>query len=531
MAKRKEIVEALSEKEKYENSLSSLEELKAKGEVSEEQYNSLKNEYEKKITENKVKIQQLKKDLELEVGSKKAEKNILEKQRENLETRVKVGEIGYNASQKEKRKLDRQIERSEREVSNLQMLLSAEKASDIRGKIEVAAKSVEDLEPSQIDLADVIVSPFRLLSEHYNLFIPLGISAAIALILAVVGLGAAMTMDPSALIGYGISTLIASIVIFLMGGWVIAMMREIKESGETTPESSLSILMENIVPIILGAVLAGLIVMAGTICLVIPGLIFAVALCCTVPAIVMHKFDAVDGLKASWKFCWQGKNFWRLLALFLIMALVSWIPFLGSVIQAFILPLWIPYAYMEYVGARRGVVSGVSVGEKVTGPVTGVPKVGGTIAEKMVKVILPLMEGYAFPNICPGCLRQADTSVEVGYTRMKHYVVVKKYETSTIEVPTCGECARRFKSYKIITNAVLLGGVMIGVLFGMFGNFGAGFAFIIVAIVSGIVYARLFNPLGFFFKVNKKKGIAEFSIKNPRYAELFKEANLSEEGK
>jgi hypothetical protein len=345
------IVEVLLEKEKYENSLSSLEELKAKGNVPEEQYNSLKNEYEKKITESKVEIQQLKKDLGLEFASKKTEKNILEKQRENLETRVKVSEIGYDAYQKEKRKIDKQIEKLEKEVSNLEMLLSAEKASDIGGEVEIVtiAKSVEDLEPSQIDLADVIVSPFRLLSEHYNLFIPLGISAAIAVILAVVGLGAAMTMDPSALIGYSISTLIVSIVIFLMSGWAIAMMREIKESEETTPESSLSILMENIVPIIIGAVLAGLIIMAGMICLVIPGIILAVALCCTVPAIVMHNFDAVDGLKASWKFCWGGKNFWRLLVLFIIMALVSRIPFVGSVIQAFILPLWVPYAYMENV--------------------------------------------------------------------------------------------------------------------------------------------------------------------------------------
>ena len=62
MAKRRDIVEALAEKEKYENSLSSLEGLKVKGEVSEEQYNSLKEEYEKRITENKIKIEQLKKD-------------------------------------------------------------------------------------------------------------------------------------------------------------------------------------------------------------------------------------------------------------------------------------------------------------------------------------------------------------------------------------------------------------------------------------------------------------------------------------
>jgi len=170
---RKGLVEVLSEKEKYENSLSSLEELKAKGEVSEEQYNPLREEYEKKITESKIKIEQLKKDLGLglEFASKKAEKNTLEKQREDLETRVKVNEIGYEAYQKEKRRIDRQVERVETEIENLEMLLSAEKASDIRGEAEAGAESIEDLQPSQIKLDDVIVSPFRLLSEHYQLFV------------------------------------------------------------------------------------------------------------------------------------------------------------------------------------------------------------------------------------------------------------------------------------------------------------------------------------------------------------------------
>lgn len=217
-------------------------------------------------------------------------------------------------------------------------------------RVGAVAKSVEDLEPSQIELGNVIVPSFRLLSAHYQLFIPLGISAGIAIILAVVGLSAAMTMDPSALIGVFIGGLIASIVLLLMGGWVIAMMREIKESGKTTPGSSFSSLMGNIVSIIIGAVLAALIITAGTMCLVIPGIILSVALCCTVSAIVMHNFGAIEGLKASWKFCWQGKNFWRLFALFVIMGLISMIPIVGSVINAFITPLWIPYAYIEYAG-------------------------------------------------------------------------------------------------------------------------------------------------------------------------------------
>ena len=355
---RKELVEALSEKEKYENCLSSLGELKAKGEVSEERYNSLKNEYESRIAENKINVEQFKKDLELELSSKKIEKNTLEKQCENLETRVKVSEIRYDAYQKEKRKLDRQIERLNREVSNLQMLISAERASDIRGEVGVVAKSVEDLKPSQIRLGDVIISPFRLLSENYSLLIPLGGNACIVALLGVAlevaGLSADTTMDSyvdtSTSIVLIIGSLIALIITYFMSGWVLAMMKEIKESGGTTPESSFSILMENMVPMILGSVLVVLIIGVGLIVLIIPGLILAAALSCTVPAIVMHNFGAVDGLKASWKFCWEGKNFWRLLALFVIIGVVSNIPY-GYIehIGTFIAPLWIPYAYMEYV--------------------------------------------------------------------------------------------------------------------------------------------------------------------------------------
>ena len=175
----------------------------------------------------------------------------------------------------------------------------------------------------------------------------------------IMGLCVAMTTDPSQSNVLGIATLIAPVAIVVMGGWVIAMMREIKESKETAIKSSFSILMKNIISIILGALLAGLIVMVGVICLVIPGIILAVALCCTVPAIVMHGFNAIEGLKASWKFCWQGRNFWLLLALLIPMLLLSILPVIGLAIGAFIFSLWIPYAYMEYVGSKGIGVSGI----------------------------------------------------------------------------------------------------------------------------------------------------------------------------
>ena len=405
----------------------------------------------------------------------------------------------------------------------------------MRGKVETntIAKSVEDLEPSQINLFDVIISPFRLLFKYHQLFVPSGAVAVGGVLWVIVFLGTDAILDspPSNVLCnvvlsiLGIVVIITPIAIIIMGvGWIIAMMREIKESEKTTLKSSFSILMENRVSIILGSLLAGLVVMVGVICLVIPGIILAVALCCTVPAIVMHGFNAIEGLKASWKFCWQGRNFWLLLALLILLIpalLLSILPVIGA-IGVLILSLWISYTYMEYVGSKEVEVSGMSELEERQ---VIEPMVGETTARKMIKVILPLMEGYAFPNICPGCLRPADISVEVKYTRVKHYVVVKKFETTTIEVPTCRDCAGKFNGHGMITQVALLGGVMMGVLIAVSGNHGAGLTFMIITIVLSIVYARLYNPLGFFLKVNRKKGVAEFSIKNPRYAELFEEMN------
>ncbi len=156
-------------------------------------------------------------------------------------------------------------------------------------------------------------------------------------------------ISPSTLVVYVIAILIALLVEALMEGWVTAMMKEIKERGEASSKQSFSILTATIGSVIAGVILMVLIVVAGFICLVIPGVVFGVALSCIVPAIVMHNFGAVEGLKASWRFCWQGKNFWRLFALIIILCLVSAIPFIGGHMVAFIGPLWFPYAYTEYV--------------------------------------------------------------------------------------------------------------------------------------------------------------------------------------
>ncbi|PXF59198.1 MAG: hypothetical protein C4B59_11875 [Candidatus Methanogaster sp.] len=194
-------------------------------------------------------------------------------------------------------------------------------------------QAVEDMKPSRIDIGDVIMSPFNLLSEHHRLFVPLVIGVVFNIIMDI-GVRVSMPtmladitsasgsdsivpeISSSTWVTYGIVILIVFIlslsVAALMEGWVTAMMMEIKADGVISSGARFSIISANVGSIIVGAILMCVIIFAGFICLVIPGIIFTVALSCVIPAIVVHNVGAVEGLKASWKFCWQGQNFWRL---------------------------------------------------------------------------------------------------------------------------------------------------------------------------------------------------------------------------
>ena len=132
------------------------------------------------------------------------------------------------------------------------------------------------------------------------------------------------------------------------------MMMEIKADGVISSGARFSIISANVGAIMVSTILMFVIVFAGIICLVIPGIVFVVALSCTIPAIVVHNVGAVEGLKASWKFCWQGQNFWRLFVLLTIVSVITSIPYIGNIMISFIRPLWFSYAYTEYVRADGG---------------------------------------------------------------------------------------------------------------------------------------------------------------------------------
>jgi uncharacterized membrane protein len=68
----------------------------------------------------------------------------------------------------------------------------------------------------------------------------------------------------------------------------------------------------------------------------------------SVPAIVKKKLGIIDSMKESINFTYSQGNFWIIFLIVVIGILISFIPFIGSVLGSFLVSLWIPYAYLKY---------------------------------------------------------------------------------------------------------------------------------------------------------------------------------------
>jgi hypothetical protein len=390
----REFKECLLEKINIENSLKRLEPLKAEDKITEEQYTPLKKEYTEKIATLEEKLRKLREQLNQERTRVEVEKRGLEEQLERLETRLTVGELSSDAYSKEKRRIQREIEGKDKNISLLQRVASAESAEDLEIE-EQRVASVDELpQPEKMSLKEVITSP-RLFGPHPKLLIPLAISVGLGLLMGIWNPLAAVISVFATLVGptmlfmreeflpiilgvIGLMTipLIVAFVVWVgetfLASWVSAMLREVHAEGMTDIKSSLSIVWRNFGSVIIAAIilaiifsvlilidlslLSGLIVISHSTRIAISAsavlgvliIIFAISLIYTQIAIVKHDFGAGSGMSASWRFVWRGKNFWRTVALGLIMGILQFIPGVGIILAAFIFPLWMPYAYVEY---------------------------------------------------------------------------------------------------------------------------------------------------------------------------------------
>jgi hypothetical protein len=133
----RELQKAFSAKEKYEKLLSNLDALKGKGQVSEDQYNSMKTGYQKSQEQAVATVSQLKMKITQDIQSEETNIQRQNVELQNFDTRFKVGEIKADDLQKAEQRIRAKIQRSQSAVKDLNRLLAAQSSADVGGYIDV----------------------------------------------------------------------------------------------------------------------------------------------------------------------------------------------------------------------------------------------------------------------------------------------------------------------------------------------------------------------------------------------------------
>jgi len=111
--------------------LKNLEKLKAEGSVPNDQYESMKDEYGRKIPPAESEIKAIKNRVERELEALKKELDVVKKDLDNLSTRNKVGEVPLEKFRSLDSKMRRRVEQIENDMAEFENLLKANCAADI----------------------------------------------------------------------------------------------------------------------------------------------------------------------------------------------------------------------------------------------------------------------------------------------------------------------------------------------------------------------------------------------------------------
>ena len=135
--KEKELQLALSEKERAETLLSNLEKLKEEGTIDETQYESMKSEYTQMLNSANTEIEQIKSEINREIGSEQRDLGVYKQELSNLEVRFKVGELGAEEYRKSEQRTRSKLDKIETKLSELNKLSEAKSSADLGGPIAV----------------------------------------------------------------------------------------------------------------------------------------------------------------------------------------------------------------------------------------------------------------------------------------------------------------------------------------------------------------------------------------------------------
>jgi len=198
----------------------------------------------------------------------------------------------------------------------------------------------------KIDLGDVLVTPFKILSEKWTILVPILIASAIQLILDV-----SMRLTGRRLWGIGFSTakffvlIILEIITYFLLAWQTTLF---KEYSEKDLKESFSEVSRKFMDVAIVAIVVGFLVGLGTLAYIIPGLILTIMLVYSPSAVVVKNMGASEAIKESFDFVFKRGNLVQTIVLLIFVYVVAFIPVVGLYISTFLMMLWIPYAYAKF---------------------------------------------------------------------------------------------------------------------------------------------------------------------------------------
>jgi ElaB/YqjD/DUF883 family membrane-anchored ribosome-binding protein len=128
---------AFSRKEKVERLLSNLENLKNEGSIEQSQYQALKDNYSRLLSDCTAEIRNIKTNLEAEVQQEEYRAGAYAQELTNLEARFRVGELTADQHIKMRESAQGKLEKARRKIEELKRLIAAESASQIGGYLDV----------------------------------------------------------------------------------------------------------------------------------------------------------------------------------------------------------------------------------------------------------------------------------------------------------------------------------------------------------------------------------------------------------
>jgi len=200
----------------------------------------------------------------------------------------------------------------------------------------------------KIDLEDVFITPFKILSEKWTIAVPIIIALALQLIFDV-----SIKSTVGGLWKYGawasLAQIILKIIIFFLLAWQTVLFRKFEGEGEEEDlNESFSEVSKKVIDVIITAIVVGFLIGIGTLAFVIPGLILAILLVYSPSAIVVKNLGVSEAIKESFDFTFKRGNLVQTIILLIIIFVFSFIPIVGSYFSTFLLMLWIPYAYVKF---------------------------------------------------------------------------------------------------------------------------------------------------------------------------------------